>query len=128
MAVTNPREILKQALSLVGEINIIKFDHRYLSSLDVSRLRRNMAHLKQASSEAAQRLLGILDFEYRALEEATRNHPATLALSLVTERSPTPAMIAVVSQLNHDAEALMVATEKLSRREFTTLPLHSVRH
>ena len=126
-AVTNPREILKQALSLVGEINTINFEHRYLSSLDISRLRRNITHLKRASSEAAQRLLGVLDFEYRALEESTRNHPATVALSLVTERAPAPAMIAVVSQLNHDAEALMVVTEKLSRREFTTLPLHSVR-
>jgi len=122
-AVTSPRQILRQALSLVGQIGIVNFDRRYLSSLDICRLRRNITHLKQVNSEASRRLVGVLDFEYRALEEATRKHPATVALAAVTERAPVPAVIALVSQLNHDAEALMVATERLSRRRFSTLPL-----
>jgi len=32
-----------------------------------------------------------------------------------------------VSQLNHDAEALMVITEKLSRRGFTTIPIEAAK-
>jgi len=65
----------------------------------------------------------MLYFEYQAIEEAAKNHPATLALSQVTEHTPPPATIVLVSQLNHDAEALLVTTEKLSKRGFTTIPI-----
>ncbi len=66
---------------------------------------------------------GMLDFEYHAVEEAVRNHPATIALSAAVRQAQAPALIILVSQLNHDAEAVMVATEKLSRRNFTTIPV-----
>jgi hypothetical protein len=65
----------------------------------------------------------LLDFEYQAIEEAAKNHPATLALTVATEHTPPPAIIALVSQLNHDAQALGVITEKLSKRGFTTIPI-----
>lgn len=50
-----------------------------------------------------------------------------LALSVVTEHTPPPAIIVLVSQLNHDAEALMVTTEKLSKRGFTTIPMEAAK-
>ena len=122
-AVIDPRETLKQTLSLVKDITLVEFGHRFLQLPDISKLRRNITQLKQVASEPAQRLLSMLDFEYQAIEEATKNHPATLALSRITEYVPPPAIIVSVSQLNHDAEALMVITEKLSKRGFTTIPI-----
>ena len=123
--VTDPTEILKQALSLVKDIISVEFSQRYLEPPDIARLRRNIAHLKQAKSKPAHRLLDMLNFEYRAIEQTARQHPATTALSLVTKQAPVPAIILLVSQLNHDTEAIMVTTEKLSRREFTTIPIES---
>jgi len=125
--VTDPGEILKQTLMLVKEITPAEFTQRCLQLPDINKLRRNIAQLKQVKSESAQRLLGMLDFEYRAIEKAAKAHPATIALSSATENTPVPAMIVLVSQLNHDAEALLVTTEKLSRREFTTILIDTTR-
>ncbi len=127
LALTDPREILKQTLSLVKEISSIEFAHRYLEMPDFGNLRRNIAQLRHVQSEPAQRLLRILDFEYRAIEHAAKSHPAMVALSLLSERTPISATILLVSQLNHDAEAIQLATEKLSRREFAIIPVDASR-
>jgi len=122
-AVIDPREILKQTLLLVEDITSVEFAHRFLQLPDIGKLRRNITQLKQATSEPAQRLFDMLNFEYQSIEKSAKNHPATLALSSATEHAPAPAIIVLVSQLNHDAEALLVTTEKLSRRKFTIIPL-----
>ncbi len=124
-AVIEPRETLKQSLSLVKDITSVEFATRFLQPPDISKLRRNITQLKQVTSEPAQRLLSILNFEYQAIEESAKNHPATLALSLATRHAPPPAIILLVSQLNHDTEALLVTAEKLSRRGFTAIPVET---
>ncbi|MBI2860195.1 MAG: DUF58 domain-containing protein [Chloroflexi bacterium] len=122
-----PTEVLEQTLSLVKDIVLAPCDQRYLEAPDIHRLRLNMARLRKASSGPAQRLYNLLDFEYRALEKAARNHPATTALSLATERIQPPALIVMISQFNHDAEALLVIGERLNRRHFTSIRLESPR-
>ncbi len=116
-----PREVLQQALSLVKNITSVEFAHRYLQPLDISKLRRNIAQLRQVLSPPAQRLLAVLDFEYRAICEEARNHPATLALTAVARQTQLPAMIALVSELNHDAEAVAITAGKLTARGITTI-------
>ena len=125
--VTNSRETLKQTLSLVKDISQVELAQRYLQPPDIRKLNRNIILLKPVTSEAAQRLLAMLDFEVRAVEAAAKNHPATLALLHVAERVSPPALIILVSQPNHDAEALLVTTQKLAKRGFTTLPLPSAK-
>ena len=125
--VIDPREILKQTLSVVKNITSVEFTHRFLQPPDIGKLRRSVALLKPATSLPAQRLLSMLNFEYRAIEEAAKNHPATLALSVVTEHTPPPAIILLVSQLSHEAEASVITLEKLSRRGFTAIPMETVK-
>lgn len=124
-AVIDPREILKRTFSLVKDITTVEMPRHLLQLPNLGRLKRNIGQLKQATSEPARRLLSLLNFEYQATEKAAVNHPATLALALVTERIPPPATVVLISSWNHDAEALLVITEKLSRRSFTTIPLRS---
>ena len=119
----DPREILKQTLSLVKDITLVESTHRFLQLPDLGKLKRDITQLKRATSEPAQRLLNMLNFEYQAIEKAAKKHPATIALSSVAKQAPSPATIVLISQANHDAEALLVTTEKLSRREFTTIPI-----
>ena len=119
--VSDPREILKQTLLLVKDLTSVELAHRFLQPPDIVRIRRNIALLKQVISPPAQQLLNMLQFEYAAIEEAAKNHPATLALLRASKQVQPPALIVLLSQLNHDAEALMVAAEKLSKRGFTRL-------
>jgi uncharacterized protein (DUF58 family) len=124
-AITDPSDVLRQALSLVREITLVELADRHLEPSDIAKIRRNITQLKRAKSEPAQNLLGILNFEYRAIEAAAENHPAATALLAATKQVPAPAMILLVSQLNHDAEAILVTAEKLSRRKFTTVPVEA---
>jgi uncharacterized protein (DUF58 family) len=121
--ITEPDEALKQALLLLREIIPVKTVNRRLEIADITDIKRNINQLTKAKSRPAQRLLSILDFKYRSIEEFTKNHPATIALSSTTEQVPAPATILFISQLNHDAEVIRVISEKLSRRRFTTVPL-----
>lgn len=125
-AVIEPLEILRQSLSLLQEITVVKFTDRYLEPTDIAKIRRNIKQLQQTDSEPVQRLLDILNFEHRSIEEVARNHPATLTMASATRQVPSPAIILLISQLNHDAEAVMVTAEKLARRRFTTIPIESV--
>ena len=126
-AATNPDEILKQTIRLVGEINTQEFPERFLQPPDISRLKRNISRLKQSTSPAAQRLLGILDFEFQAVKATARAHPATLALSRVTRHLPPPATIVLVSQPTHNAEALLVTLENLTKGRYTILRVEDSR-
>jgi hypothetical protein len=122
---TDPKEILKQALLLVKDITMVEFKHRFLQLPNIGKLRRNITRLQQVASEPGQRLLNMLNFEYQAIEQAVKNHPATLAMLQVSEQISSPAIMVLVSQLNHDAEALMVTGERLTRKGFTILNLES---
>ena len=119
--ITEPDAVLKQALSLLREITLEKTVKRHLEIADITDIKRNINQLKKADSEPAQRLLSILDFKYRSIEEFTNNHPANIALSNTTKQVPAPATILIISQLNHDAEVISVISDKLSRRRFTTV-------
>jgi hypothetical protein len=122
-AVVDPRDTLKHSMALVNSIVPAELGRRLLQPANLGRLRQNIGLLRGATSQPAQQLLNILDFEYRAIEKAAGGHPATAALLRSTERVPAPASVVLISRLNHDAEAIMVATERLQRRGFTMLPL-----
>jgi hypothetical protein len=124
-AVIDPRDTLRHSIALVNSITFTEFGRRLLQPANLGRLRQNMGLLKGATSEPAQQLLNILDFEYRAIEEAADGHPAALALLRSTKRVPPPASVVLISRLNHDAEAIMVATERLQRRGFAMLSLEN---
>jgi hypothetical protein len=90
---------------------------------DIGLIRRNIAQLKQLSTGPGRRLLEIMNFEFHSIEENTRNHPATLALADTAKHITTPGTILLISQLNHDAEAIKITTGKLSKRAFKTVPV-----
>ncbi len=120
-SVNDPDETLKQSLSLLKDITRVESIARYLELADVVAIRRNIAQLKQLNTGPAERLLNILNFEYHSIEENTRSHPATMALTAAAKQVAAPATILLISQLNHDAEAIRVITEKLTRRFFNTI-------
>ena len=123
--ITDPNEILRQALLLLRKITPVATINRYLELTGLTDIRRNIIQLRQAASKPAQRLLNIFDFKYRSLQEFAKNHPAAIALSRTTKGVPAPATILLVSPLNHDAEAVKIITDNLTRRKFTTVPVET---
>jgi uncharacterized protein (DUF58 family) len=118
--VSDPREILKQTLRLVKEIKPVALGQRCLKPPDIAGLSRDISRLKTVESRPARRLLELLEFEYRAVEKTARKHLATRALLRVTEPVSPPATVIMISELNHDAEALLVIGERLKKRGFGT--------
>lgn len=117
----DPKEALREAIRLAQQIVHVKMMHKYLEPSSPKRLRRTIAQLGGVKTEPARRLMGVLQLEREAVELAVKNHPATLALVKVASSTPSPALLAVISCWNHDAEALLVALDKLERRGYRAM-------
>ncbi|RJQ38966.1 MAG: DUF58 domain-containing protein [Dehalococcoidia bacterium] len=116
---SHPRDVLKAALRVVKDIVTVA-EPRCLGPADLAGLKRNIARLGKVDSTPAQRLRTLLELENRAIEETAAKHVVTGALLKATGRLSSPASVIVFSELNHDAEALAVAGERLKKRGFTT--------
>jgi hypothetical protein len=121
--VNEPDETLRYTLSLIKDINRVKTIPRHLELADVGLIRHNIAQLQQLDTSPARRLLEIMNFEFHSIEENTRSHPATLALADTAKHVTSPGTILLISQLNHDAEAIKIITGKLTKRAFRTIPV-----
>jgi len=119
----NPREMLKKTLKLSRSISLFESAERFLQPLDIQRLRRTITQLEQAKIEPAQKLKQLLQIEYEAIQEGVEDHPATRALTQMVKKVPPPAVIAMVSLWNHDAQALLVTLDKLKRRGYRVIPV-----
>ena len=117
----NPEEALKKLLKLMGFVEVSENVLRVLSPPQVGRLSRLIEVLK--SSESTAGLLSLLQLEYTALLNTAKNHPAGRALREASSRTPTPAMLVIVSRMTHDAEALAVILKELKARNFEILQL-----
>jgi len=112
----NPREALKQALKLTRSISMVSIPQRSLQPPDIQRLKRNLSELKQVEIGSAKRLLEMLRLEYEAIKESVGQNPARLAIKKLVETAKPAVMIIMISQMNHDAEAVSITLEELKRK------------
>jgi len=117
---TTPALQSQQLISLSARITqeIITFTNptRYLSPPDVTRLRSNISRIRFAESEASRALAKLLQLEFDNLSNNARSHPATKALAEVFNKVDKQSNILIISNLNHDAEALSFNTFAYSRK------------
>jgi uncharacterized protein (DUF58 family) len=116
----DPRETVKKALELAQRVVVVEPVERVLHLPDIRRLRRAITQLQQTGSEPAGRLAEILGFEYEALQEGVRSHPATRALA---KGAPMPGTVVLISPWNHDAVALLVMLDKLEKQGYSAMVL-----
>jgi len=112
----NPEEALKNLLKLTGSVKISEGVRRVLKPVKIEWLSRLLKVLR--SSGLAEGLLRLLEFEYMTLVRIGKNHPASKALKKSSSKTPPPAMLMLVSNWSHDAEALMVTLRELKKRGF----------
>ena len=105
-ALLDARDLVTRSLQLAMETVTVAQPERYLGPPDVARLRANLSRTRSGKSEASRVLAQLLQIEYRNLDADARRHPATGALQAALSKVGSLANIVVISQRNHDAEAL----------------------
>ena len=101
-----PQQLVVQSLEVTTMIVIVPNPVKYLDPPDVSRLRANIERLRHLDSASSSTLAQLLQMEYRNLESNAKLNPATRTLSSALVKADRESNIVVISQRNHDAEAL----------------------
>jgi len=114
--VLRPRELLLRSLEVAQKMVSYINPVRYLSPPDVSRLRSDIARLRSAQGQAAAVLGELLELEYENLKRSARHNPASTALSVGLRRAGPQANVVVISEANHDAEALAFSVFSLAQK------------
>lgn len=117
----NPRQALVEALSLIDKVSVSPSPFRYLAAPDIGRLRANLYGLRQSGYGPAQKLAGLLELEYNALEETARRHPVSRALSTVIAGMQGKANILLISANDGDAAVAAFNRDTLERRGYRFL-------
>ncbi|MDO8687230.1 MAG: DUF58 domain-containing protein, partial [Dehalococcoidales bacterium] len=114
--VLHPQQLLRRSLQVAQEMVTFINPVKYMSPPDVARLRANISRLQFAESKAAGVLVQLLQMEYKSLSDKAKVNPATRALSEVLTKVDRQSNIVIISQRNHDAEALAFNTFTFARR------------
>ncbi len=110
------QQLLLQSIKIAGEMAAFVDPVRYLNPPDVSRLRANIGRIQFAESQASKVLAQLLQLEYKNLQGNARLNPATRALSETLGKVDRQSNIVIISQYNHDAEALAFNVFELARK------------
>jgi hypothetical protein len=100
---------------------------RFCSLLRCGCLKVNWAN-RQNGNEVVQKLKELLEFEFEANQEAAKKHPATLALAKAVKSMQGPAVITVVSSVDDDSGALLMALERLTEKGYSTVMVGTERN
>jgi len=117
----SPQQLLHQSLQVAQEMVTYINPVKYLSPPDVTRLRANINRIQLAESQASRVLSQLLKLEYQNLNDNAKLNPATKALSEVFTKADKQSNIVVISNYNHDAEALAFNTFNFTRKGNTTI-------
>jgi len=123
-ALLGSRELVKKTLQLGQKVILIAPLKRYIQPPDIRQLRISIRQLKGTGIEAARKLMEILEFERKAIEEGVKKHPAREALARVALRALPPAMITMISPWNHDNEALALTLDELRGRGYNAIVIN----
>jgi len=111
-----PSQLLLTSLQVAKEMVTLVNPTKYLNPPDVVRLRGDIRRLRPVPGQAARALTQLLEIEYGNLNRDSGLHPVTKALSQVFTRVDQQSNVVIISQRNHDAEALAINTYRLSQR------------
>jgi hypothetical protein len=115
------RELTVRALEIVKEIVTRENTAKSLNPPDVARLRANIRRLSEAESTPAGVLRELLQIELRNLSHNTRSSPCTTALNEVMTKANPQSTVLVISNQNHDAEALAFNLQALTSKGNTVI-------
>jgi hypothetical protein len=104
------RHIVARCLQIAREMVTYINPVKYLNPPDITRLRRNMNRIQSSESKAANVLLELMRIEFKSIGDNAKQNPATRALIEALAKAEKQSNIIIISQRNHDAEALAYNT------------------
>ncbi|MFC1953244.1 DUF58 domain-containing protein [Chloroflexota bacterium] len=111
-----PRQLVLQSMQIAQEMVTFFNPLRYLNPPDIARLRSNISRIQFAESQASKVLAQLLQIEYKSINNNAKLNPATKALAQAFTRMDKKSNIVIISNLNHDAEALAFNTYDLTMK------------
>lgn len=115
-ATLHAQELLVKSLQVAQEMITYVNPRRYLNPPDISRLRANINRLRSIDNDSANSLSQLLRLEYTNFENAARTSPTTRALTEVLSKADKDSNIIIISNHNHDVEALAFSIFNLTRK------------
>ncbi len=103
-------QLVSLSMKIVEQMVVLANPLKYLNPPDILRLRTNISRISQIDNPPANKLNELLSLEYKNLINDARHNPCTQALLRVRSRISGQFSLLVLSQHNHDAEALAVNT------------------
>lgn len=118
-------ELVRKALALTALISLYQTPTKYLKLADIIRVGINQKRLQEMPSDSAQKLAQFLSLEYDALKASAERNPAALAIRKALAMGKGLAQLVIISNLNHDAEALALLVSQVNARGLKVLYLEA---
>ena len=115
------QELTTRTLEIVKEIVTRENTAKSLNPPDVGRLRANIRRLTHTESQPAGVLRELLQIEFKSLSHNARSSPCTAALNEVMAKTNQQSTVLVISNQNHDAEALAFNLQALTMKGNTVI-------
>jgi hypothetical protein len=109
-------ELTIRALELLKEIVVAEKMTMSLNVPDFGRLGSNIRRLIQTQNQQAQALSELLKIELNNLSTIAKSNPCTDALNETMSKTNQQPVIMVISNQNHDAEAVAFNLHNLTSR------------
>ncbi|MDD5190270.1 MAG: DUF58 domain-containing protein [Dehalococcoidales bacterium] len=104
--VLTAQKLLSKALETMEKIAIVNTPIKYLGKLDIVRLRANINRLQFVHNAHTDKLAAVLRIEYENLKNISKTNPASQTLLAAMNIVGRQSSVIVVTQLNHDTEAI----------------------
>jgi hypothetical protein len=114
--ILEPRQLLIRSLEVAQEVAIFSNPFRYLGPPDVKQLKADINRVRFIEGKASSVLAQLLQLEYENLKNNARLNPASKALLIGLDKAGRHSNVVIVSQYNHDAEALSLYTYNLANK------------
>jgi uncharacterized protein (DUF58 family) len=113
IAPTDSREALKKTINLIAKISTKQQPLRFNTEPANHKLKES--NQKNSTTQAIAKLLEV---EYEINRIAAKNHPATVALKKILQKTLPSAIIIYISNTNSSSEALLFTLRKLNSRGY----------
>jgi hypothetical protein len=115
------QELAVRSLEIVKEIITKESATKSLNPPDVSRLKANIRRLNDTESQPAEALRNLLQVEFKGLSINAKFNPCTAAINEVMTKTNLQSTVIVISNQNHDAEALAFTLNALTAKGNTVI-------